>query len=373
MIEIIGTGLTQWDTGRSVNVTGIEASHVHFANPGDSQAPIIELAESMAKIPDYLLRTGKQLCVYAVNNGVTVESRIFPVRKRERPENYVYEDDQRNYIYELIQSAEKAIDDANNAAKRAEEASKIDAVLFVEQDLTEAQKAQARKNIGVSSSGGGGESTVENAVLYTPQELGDDQKAQARENLYVPSTADFEDLSLTVDRHRNEFEEANYQLGLRVSELEKGGSDETAEYRHIFTYEHTADEGVKQIDITQDKDGNGFSCKEFLIFTTFPATGDGATQLYMGRNGATSYKWLAYLGDAMSKTAQRCGRIELRHTVGGAWVCDASYVDTTSLFTVGNACRGSVKSNDIVEKVDKLQFWAQGVIAKGAIIEIFGK
>lgn len=116
MIEIIGTAINQWDTGRSVRVTDVEASHVHFANQGDSKAVIMELVDSQALIPDYLLQTGKQLCVYAVLNGVTVESRVFPVKKRERPENYVYEDDQRNYIYEMIQAAEDATAEANRVA-----------------------------------------------------------------------------------------------------------------------------------------------------------------------------------------------------------------------------------------------------------------
>lgn len=121
MIEIIGTAINQWDSGRSVTVTGIEASHVHFANQGDSKAAIMELVDSQALIPDYLLQTGKQLCVYAVQkvteeNRVTLESRVFPVKKRERPEDYVYEDDQRNYIYELIKSAEDATAEANRVA-----------------------------------------------------------------------------------------------------------------------------------------------------------------------------------------------------------------------------------------------------------------
>lgn len=120
MIEIIGTALNQWDTGRSVSVTG--ASHVHFANQGDSKAVIMELANSQALIPDYLLQTGKQLCVYAVANGVTIESKMFSVKKRERPENYVYEEDQRNYIYELITNAENAVEDATLATQNANEA-----------------------------------------------------------------------------------------------------------------------------------------------------------------------------------------------------------------------------------------------------------
>ena len=119
MIEIIGTTLNQWDTGRSVQVTDIEADHVHFANKGDSKAVIMEIADSQAKIPDYLLQTGKQVCVYAVKNGVTVESKTFYVQKRERPENYVYEDDQRNYIYELISKAEASIEGAHSAYQDA--------------------------------------------------------------------------------------------------------------------------------------------------------------------------------------------------------------------------------------------------------------
>ena len=62
MIGIIGKALYQWDTGRYVSVTDIEADHVHIANKGDSKAPIMELSDSKAKIPDYLLQTGKQIC-----------------------------------------------------------------------------------------------------------------------------------------------------------------------------------------------------------------------------------------------------------------------------------------------------------------------
>lgn len=122
MIEIVGKELYQWDTGRYVQITGIEAEQVHFANKGDSKAPIMDIADSQAKIPDYLLQTGKQLCVYAVKNGITVESKTFCVQKRERPENYVYEDDQRNYIYVLITNAEAAIEDAKTAAASANQA-----------------------------------------------------------------------------------------------------------------------------------------------------------------------------------------------------------------------------------------------------------
>ena len=122
MIQIVGPQLSQWDTGRSVQITGYEVEYAHFANKGDSKAVIMGVVDIDAKIPDYLLQTGKELCVYAVKDGITLERKTFSVKKRERPENYVYEEDQRNYIYTLIQSAEEATEAAYIAVESAEQA-----------------------------------------------------------------------------------------------------------------------------------------------------------------------------------------------------------------------------------------------------------
>ena len=122
MIKIVGPQLTQWDTGRQVEVSASNATHIHFANQGDARAVIMDIVDGQAKIPDYLLQTSKSLCVYLVLNGVTQESKTFFVTKRERPENYIYEEDQRNYVYELITSAENAIEEANTAAENANQA-----------------------------------------------------------------------------------------------------------------------------------------------------------------------------------------------------------------------------------------------------------
>lgn len=117
MIQIIGPELNQWDVGRVVGVTDVDADHVHLANKGDSGAVIMEITNAKVKIPDYLLRTGKQICAYAVRDGVTVEREVFFVHRRERPENYVYEDDQRNYIYSLIDDVKDAVALAEDVAK----------------------------------------------------------------------------------------------------------------------------------------------------------------------------------------------------------------------------------------------------------------
>ena len=119
MIQNVDPQLSQWDVGRVVSISDSEATHIHFANQGDSKAVIIKIENGSAKIPDYLLQTGKTVIAYAVYDGVTLESKSFAVRKRERPENYVYEDDQRNYIYELITDAETAVASANTATENA--------------------------------------------------------------------------------------------------------------------------------------------------------------------------------------------------------------------------------------------------------------
>lgn len=118
MILNVDPQLSQWDVDRIVVVSDTEATYMHFANPGDSKAVIMEIVGGEVQIPNYLLQTGKSVIAYAVLDGVTVGSKTFPVRKRERPENYVYEEDRRNYIYELIADTENAAARANEAADR---------------------------------------------------------------------------------------------------------------------------------------------------------------------------------------------------------------------------------------------------------------
>ena len=121
MIQIVGKKLTQWDIDRYVKVTG-DISHVHLANQGDSKAVVKEVVEGEVQIPCFLLQTGKTLLAYAVKDGRTLDCKAFAVRKREQPENYIYEDEPRNYIYTLIDDVNEAIDNANKAAEELREA-----------------------------------------------------------------------------------------------------------------------------------------------------------------------------------------------------------------------------------------------------------
>lgn len=205
MIEVIGKPLHQWNTGRWLQVSD-EATHWLLANEGDSYALRIKSVKEgeiiKVKIPDHLLWTNKNLIVQAVNiefdedDGTeksveTLESASIPIRKAPRPENYIYEDDRRNYVFKLVKDAEDAIKKAEqtitdllNAAAAAEAAAssaataaqnaedaktradaataaairvtkKMDdcAVLVSDQDLDETEQKQARNNIGAVGQG----------------------------------------------------------------------------------------------------------------------------------------------------------------------------------------------------------------------------
>lgn len=150
MIEIEGSALYQWDTKRTVSAD-VDIDKIHLSNPGDAYAAIMD--GSTVTIPDYLLQSGKPINAYAVRDGVTVESKTFPVHKRERPEDYVYDEDRRNFIYELIADAEAATQGANEAAGRANEAAEAanNAAQGLEANLQEVEKAIAQNKEAIES------------------------------------------------------------------------------------------------------------------------------------------------------------------------------------------------------------------------------
>lgn len=199
-------------------------------------------------------------------------------------------------------------------------------------------------------------------ISYKAQTLDDDQKAQARDNINAASAADFDDLSL------------------RVGELENGGGA-SAEYRHIYTYEHTADEGVKEIHITADKDGNAFACSDFLMYLTLPTNAEIAnwkTQLHIGHK---MWEWDLYIGQGFSMTKTRRMRIHMYHAFDGYWVSDGAYNDKNEstyeaiISTDGYATGfGNLKSMIATGKtISELHFLAQVTFDKGTKIEIYGK
>ena len=100
-MKIIGTQLFQWEVGRQLQILPLQnmrVDSVHFSNPGDLVALVVEPKEVngmiVADIPNVLLQSGENLVVYSVNISSdcteTLRECIFPVRKRAKPSDYVY-------------------------------------------------------------------------------------------------------------------------------------------------------------------------------------------------------------------------------------------------------------------------------------------
>ncbi len=181
-----------------------------------------------------------------------------------------------------------------------------------------------------------------------------------------------ENLSNEVVINNTDRIEAEEALADRVTLLEQ-------DYRHIATYAHTTEESVTSVSVTQDAEGNGFSCEDFLIFLTLPTCDDiiinYKTQLYIGNTLGSN--WLVLFRQGFSRVGQRKWRIHLRHSHDGWWVVDAAQSEETmdcAINTTNNVF-GSIKSTAQTERrVSQLHFATNNVaFPVGTVIEIYGK
>ena len=100
--DILDGALFQWDTGRRVQIipeAGTTLDEVHFANNQNPLA-LIKTPEDggIVAIPDALLQTSGRVAVYAVtvtsDGRRTVDSTRLPVIAREKPDDYVYTEEE---------------------------------------------------------------------------------------------------------------------------------------------------------------------------------------------------------------------------------------------------------------------------------------
>lgn len=104
--EYAKESLKQWDYGQEVLLTGLEIQtetiEVHFALRGENEALIVigtvDDGDITAKIPNELLRAGKNIIVYvyvtAPNFGKTTYEAEIEVERRAKPQDYDAPDEQ---------------------------------------------------------------------------------------------------------------------------------------------------------------------------------------------------------------------------------------------------------------------------------------
>lgn len=115
-------GLTQWDTGRKIILDQNETcDQVHFSNKSFGKTidvKVYQLNNSyVADIPDELLQSPSPLTAYCYvvrdDGETTTISETFPVRKRNKPTEYIYNPDDQTRIKEFNDFVDDTIDEMN--------------------------------------------------------------------------------------------------------------------------------------------------------------------------------------------------------------------------------------------------------------------
>ena len=145
------------------------------------------------------------------------------------------------------------------------------------------------------------------------------------------------------------------------------------DFRHIATVTNDTGEDVNPIAVTQDSEGNPFSCKEFFIFATIPPA--KGNQIYIGEE---MYRWIIFSSVGKSTAATRTLAAELKHTGDGWWRGSILGLDNmTSQFSCtngGNLYSNFRSNNQMGERLESIVFYGGGAgFPHGTVIEIYGK
>ena len=119
MLELIGVDrLTQWDVGRQINVDK-DIDMVHFSNRPYGYSKNVKVTDGVADVPDMFLTSCAPLRIWAYvgdfEKGYTKIEKIYEVKPKNRPEDYIY-------TPEEVKTWEKLQDEIGNLADLKTEA-----------------------------------------------------------------------------------------------------------------------------------------------------------------------------------------------------------------------------------------------------------
>ena len=98
--------LYQWDTGRKLKVSA-DCTQVHYSNKIFGRSVDVDVVDGIAIIPDQLLQSDNDLMVWAfvgtAENGYTKISKVFKVKKRNKPADYVFTPPEQTTLQKLVE------------------------------------------------------------------------------------------------------------------------------------------------------------------------------------------------------------------------------------------------------------------------------
>ena len=86
------THFYQWDTDQKIIVNDRNIDEVHFCNGTTDKSLVSVVKDGKANVPNLLLQTAARVRVYGYSVNHTVVEKVYEVKARTKPEDYVYEE-----------------------------------------------------------------------------------------------------------------------------------------------------------------------------------------------------------------------------------------------------------------------------------------
>ena len=102
----------QWDLDRKILVFDPDITEVHFCNGTSDCSLVVKVEDGAANVPNVLLQIARNIRIFAVMENRTCAERIFMVKPRTKPADYVYtETEVKRYedLEKLIEDVRKSI------------------------------------------------------------------------------------------------------------------------------------------------------------------------------------------------------------------------------------------------------------------------
>ena len=162
MLELIGVdGLTQWDVGRQIKVDK-DVDMVHFSNRPYGYSKNVKVTDGVADVPDMFLTSCAPLRIWTYvgdfEKGYTKIEKIYEVKPKNRPEDYIYTPEEIK-TWEKLQSEIGDLADLKTEAKENlvvainEVAANMSEGVALDTTLTQSGKAADAKAVGDALAG----------------------------------------------------------------------------------------------------------------------------------------------------------------------------------------------------------------------------
>lgn len=116
-IEVDGGKLWQWDIGRYLVVLNVPVGcKANFAHMGDDRALVLTVEDLRVRIPDEMLQGG-DILVWLVQGDRTLTGKILHVRRRPKPDSYIYTPTETETLDGIKKWVESMIDPSTGGIK----------------------------------------------------------------------------------------------------------------------------------------------------------------------------------------------------------------------------------------------------------------